>query len=59
MNPDGSVHTKEQCDENCKIEKYWYVFCPNKVQTYSGMDGERYFCPECGKDWFLDYDEMK
>ena len=33
--------------------------CPHITETYSGWDGERYFCPVCGESFFLDYEEMK
>lgn len=33
--------------------------CPNLVETYSGMDGERYKCAVCGEYFFLDYEEMR
>lgn len=51
--------TKEECDEKCATNKFWYVFCPNKVDAGGGMAGERYTCSKCDRSWYLDYDEMR
>ena len=51
--------TNEECEQKCSVDKFWYVFCPNKIDDGGGIDGEWYKCSKCDRRWYLDYDEMR
>ena len=52
--PVGPASEARQC-----VQAGGPKMCTNLKCTYEGMDGERYRCDVCGRNYFLDYEEMK